>query len=611
LAIFEGVNQFMRIHRLLLSVVLSNLVLVVFSQEVIDIRKDILRKVKSVDSLIYDNPAKSLEWAIQADSLAQLIGDDSLVAVAKNRLGSVYWSKGDLKPAYIEIEKSIKLAESNEYQLLLAKNLGNLGNIYSASGLKLDAIELYKSELQLLDADLSRFRYFAVYNNIGKAFLDINYPDSAMIYLVKAGQFKDSEWEHLWSIFYFNQAESYYKMGQIGLAASMLRLAESNAVAFNSKRGLIRVFQLKAELFLLENKLDSAVQLAESAAEMAMDSRVNELIYITQRTLANCYARNQLFDRAYTHRNLSDIYQDSLLYITSKNEIELASYVNRKIHLEALTNQNMLTQRISDQQRILIWGLSTVVCLVSIFLIILFQNRRTLNVQKGELEKLSAFKSQLFSIVAHDLRSPVMSVASILDVLENKMATKDDIAPLLPEMKRKMGSLQLLFSELLDWGRLQMNHSDLIISSVDIKDLLDQIRLEFTESLRDKGISIIEKIDVSVIPSNKEMLQIAVRNIISNAIKFSHPNSEIRFASYSFKKHVRIEIQDRGIGLSKAALAKLQAGKAQSRSGTKGEIGTGLGMAICIDFIHRLNGQLIVESKEGEGTQFIIQLPKG
>jgi len=599
----------MRFASVLVFVVCSVAYYSVFSQNEYESKRAMLQHIRKADSLIYDNPKVSLQFALKVDSMAQRVGDDSLLAVAKNRIGSAYWSKGDLKLAYLFIEKSLELAEANGYKVLMAKNLGNIGNIYSASGLKLDAIELYKSELKLLDSTDAVFRYFASYNNIGKAYVDINYPDSSLYYLGKAGRFIRTDWEHLWSIFYFNQAEAYFKMRQFDSADSLLNLAEENALSFKSDRGLIRVYQLRAELLLLEDQTQLALALATKATEMATASQVKELVYITQRTLSNCYAGMGEFQLAHAHRALSDTYQDSVLYLTSKNEIELTSYINRKVHLETLTQRNILIQRITEQQRYLIWGLSMVVCVVSVLLFVLFRNRRAISVQKRELEKLNAFKVQLFSIVAHDLRSPVLSIAGVLEALNNKLATKEDIAPLLPEMQRKIVGLQKLFSDLLDWGRLQMKHSELTYDAIDMDELISSISQEFAENMEQKGITMQISLDVTEVRSNKEMLQISIRNLISNAIKFSHPDAEIIFRTTSEKRNIRIDVQDTGVGLSKSAITKLRSGRAQSQTGTRGETGSGLGMAICIDFIHRLGGQLVIESKEGKGTTFSIMLP--
>jgi signal transduction histidine kinase len=398
-------------------------------------------------------------------------------------------------------------------------------------------------------------------------------------------------------------------MEQIDLADSMLNLAEQNAMTFKSDRGLIRVYQLRAELFLREDQPQSALALAIKATNMATASQVKELVYITHRTLSNCYAALGEFQLAHQHRTRSDAYQDSVLYLTSQNEIELMSYVNRRVHLETLSQRNILIQRITEQQRYLIWGLSMVVCMVSVLLFVLFQNRRAISVQKRELEKLNAFKTQLFSIVAHDLRSPVLSIAAVLEALNSKLATKEDIAPLLPEMQRKVVGLQKLFSDLLDWGRLQMKNSQLTYDTIDMDELITNVSKEFAENLEQKRIKLLSHLDIHEVRSNREMLHIAIRNLVSNAIKFSHPDSNIILRAFREKQNIRIDVQDAGIGLSKSAITKLLSGKAQSQTGTIGEVGSGLGMAICIDFIHRLGGQLVIDSKEGSGTTFSILLP--
>lgn len=577
------------------------------SAQRINYAKEVDAIVKQCDSLVYDHPQKSLELAHQAHALAKEAKDDSLIAVSLNRIGSAHWSLGNQMEALDKIQASLQISELNDFEEIMAKNLGNIGNVYGASGLDLDAIGYYKSELAVQKNLKDTFRLFAVNNNIGKAFLDLSYYDSAQFYLNEALQYLDPKFEHLHSIYYFNQAELNFKQNEYAAADSLVRLTLKNAEEFDSKRGMIRAKQLQAELDRTMGKYEEALGLAKVAYEMAVESEVKELVYITSKTLSRCYGSVSQFQEAYEMEILHEQYLDSVQNITTVNELELLSYYQRLFQMRVLESKNKLNKQLADQRQLIIQGLVVALVIAAVLIAIIIMVVRELGIRKKKLENLNKFKAKIFAIVSHDLKSPIQSVSGVIEMFNEKLISKEEIEPLLPEVKEKTSNLMSLLNNIFLWAEGQMEGDNLSKEDFPLNPVIEVLNEELKDRLNEKDISL--KFDTAFgfyLYSNPGIVRVLLRNLVVNAIKFSNPKSTIEINCVQGDRTKIIEVIDEGIGMSQEKREKLFSGGLESSTGTAGERGNGLGLALCYDFVKGLGGEIEVESVEGEGSVFRI-----
>ncbi|NQZ75583.1 MAG: hypothetical protein HRT61_05645, partial [Ekhidna sp.] len=394
----------------------------------------VLVLVGEADSTLYDNPERSLDLAEEANALAKSLKNDSLIALTLNRMGSAQWSLGNEIKALENIQASLQLAEASKLEAIVAKNLGNIGNIYAASGLDLDAIGYYKSELELQKNLGNKFRLFAVNNNIGKSFLDLRMYDSARNYLNAAGAYLDQSFEQFHSIFFFNHAELNFAVGNYDLADLLLRMTYQNSERFSSKRGLIRANQLRAELDLTLGFPKKALLQAELAFELARESKVKELIYICSKTLSKCFAALGRFEEAYEKEVLHEQYLDSVRSVNTINELELLSYYQRLFKLRVLETKNTTNRELAEKRELIIHELVIALVVAAVLIAVIVLVVRELGIRKRELEKLNSFKAKIFAIVSHDLKSPIQSVSSVIEMFNQKLITKEEIEPFIPEV---------------------------------------------------------------------------------------------------------------------------------------------------------------------------------
>lgn len=230
-----------------------------------------------------------------------------------------------------------------------------------------------------------------------------------------------------------------------------------------------------------------------------------------------------------------------------------------------------------------------------------------------KLKELNATKDKLFSIIAHDLRSPFNTILGFSDLLLNKANSQDS------EKTQEFSSFinltarntLTLLDNLLDWGKVQtgqihFNPEKLIVTSI-IKNIVETSRSN----------TIIKNITLNFIPINdiavyadQNMLGTVLRNLISNAIKFTNLNGEISINAIQNKDFCEITISDNGVGMD-AEKCKILFNVAANKTtkGTANEKGSGLGLILCKEFVEKQGGNIWVESKEGHGSSFKFTLP--
>jgi PAS domain S-box-containing protein len=232
-----------------------------------------------------------------------------------------------------------------------------------------------------------------------------------------------------------------------------------------------------------------------------------------------------------------------------------------------------------------------------------------------QLYSANAEKDKLFSIIAHDLRSPFSSLLGFTQLLDEELPvlTQNEVQKMVRGMRKSTIDLYNLLENLLEWSMMQR---DLISFNPELlplrQEIMDTIGV-LKESANKKKIEISDDIpaDLEVI-ADKAMLDSILRNLISNSIKFTNENGQVSIMAESMPDlSVKVSISDTGIGISKAMLKNLfRIDVNTSRKGTNNEASSGLGLMICKDFVEKHGGNFWVESEEGKGSTFSFILPK-
>ncbi len=232
-----------------------------------------------------------------------------------------------------------------------------------------------------------------------------------------------------------------------------------------------------------------------------------------------------------------------------------------------------------------------------------------------ELQKLNATKDKLFSIIAHDLNSPFNTILGFSEMLATRYETLSDKDKMVfaKAINSSSERVHVLLQNLLLWTRSQTSQIKPYPENTDIPAILKEISALVKETLKTKQITL-EIICPETITAwaDKEMVKTILRNLLSNAIKFTPKNGNIIVRVEDTDSHIKISVTDSGLGISSAKIREILSNVLTiPEQGTEGEMGSGLGLTLCKDFIAINQGEFHINSKKGEGSTFAFTLPVG
>lgn len=237
-----------------------------------------------------------------------------------------------------------------------------------------------------------------------------------------------------------------------------------------------------------------------------------------------------------------------------------------------------------------------------------------LKVKNEELGRLNTSKDLFLSIIAHDLKNPFNVIKGYAEILRARFSSLDEPRKLqyIESIENSSKTTYNLLENLLSWARAQNNMVDIKPEYIFLNPLILEVILLFKDAMAEKKISLHFSPDKSLKAyADSDMISTVIRNLISNAIKFTFPGGNISVILREIENDIEIVIADDGIGISQDELNKIfKIDKHTSTSGTVGEAGSGLGLILCKLFVEKNNGRLQVISERKIGTQFSVILPK-
>jgi signal transduction histidine kinase len=235
-----------------------------------------------------------------------------------------------------------------------------------------------------------------------------------------------------------------------------------------------------------------------------------------------------------------------------------------------------------------------------------------------KLEKLNKVQSQMISIISHDVRSPMLNVQLMLNMMENGLLPKEKIPEMAKQIGYNMTNSRELLESMVSWTRSQVreiNQNKTGIQAVHTSiahKIIEKNRLEWTNNAKRKQIQIIYTPNCApetTIAADDNLLQTALRNIVLNAIKFTPIGGSITIASHTENDELQIDVTDTGMGMSPERSAQLFQTKLNASKGTTGERGSGIGLWIVSDMLERTDARISVASEEGKGSTFTLNFP--
>ena len=241
------------------------------------------------------------------------------------------------------------------------------------------------------------------------------------------------------------------------------------------------------------------------------------------------------------------------------------------------------------------------------------KEEEVLRESENRLRELNLTKDRFFSIIGHDLKSPFNSIVGFSNLLVEKIQDKDyEGIEQYAEIIQNSSQLAMnLLQNLLEWSRAQTGRIEYSPEYLEMVSLVNEIAEFLSDSARQKSISMFRELPRNVVAfADKAMISTVLRNLVSNAIKFTHPGGQIVISAEQRPEGMFFSVSDSGIGIKKESLEKLfRIEESYSTPGTQNEKGTGLGLILCKEFVEKHGGKIWAESKVGKGSTFCFTIP--
>ena len=369
-----------------------------------------------------------------------------------------------------------------------------------------------------------------------------------------------------------------------------------------------------ARLYWQLERYDEAIDYALKALDLGTNSQSLPYVVDAQKILADSYMGRGSYRQSSEYYQAYILSKDSLFkletqrqladaetrYETAKKEQEIASLTEK----EALERSGKKVYRN---------GLITAAILLMIVLILIWQVSKTkkrIEAQNVQLGELNATKDKFFSIIAHDLRSPMIALQGVgrkLDFFLRK-GKEDKLLEMGGKIDESIDRLNHLLNNLLNWASTESGGMPYNPESLNTQELVSSI-VELYSNLADsKNVKLELDLEDAAVFGDRNMLSTIIRNLLSNAIKFTEDSGTVKVTVVGSQAFTTVTVQDNGVGMDEEKANDLM-NKNLSNMGTQGEQGFGLGLKLCKDFIERNNGSLQIESETGVGSLFRLQLP--
>ena len=239
--------------------------------------------------------------------------------------------------------------------------------------------------------------------------------------------------------------------------------------------------------------------------------------------------------------------------------------------------------------------------------------KRIIEKQNNELKATLTNRDKMYSVIAHDLRSPMASIRMVLNLVVASVSPEvvgKELYELLDKANRESEDVHDLLDNLLKWTKSQTGRLTVVSQDLDLNDIIPGVVEIFEMIAQTKHITLnLQKSETPlVVNADNDMLKTVVRNFLSNAIKFSPDNSSIDIIMGTENDYAKVSVRDHGVGIAPERLDTIFH-KGETTYGTGGEEGSGLGLQLCQDFARKNGGDCTVESVEGEGSTFSVLIP--
>jgi signal transduction histidine kinase len=592
--------------------------------------------LQEADSLKFDNESLGLSKVKEAEQLAIKLKDEQRLGRVYTMFGIYYYIAGNYDNALKMSIEAVRIHEKYKNQKFAARSLNCIALVQSGFGQLDEAIKTLEKCL-LIDLKIKNFdgvsrSYFnisvaqidlkqyknatrnlkkslaysrknkafqsnhMVENRLGDIMLIKNKPDSAFYYyqtLLKDTTPLPNKWEKAYA--YTGLASTYYAIGDYENAEKSGLLSLDYAQQLNAKYDLARASKILSEIYLKKGNSDKAYEF------LLMNSALQ--------------------DSLYSEKKLNNI---NYLQLKSKEVENLKLVSDAEINLQK-----------SNRERSLNYGFVIVTLFLIGFVILIKRNaglkdifneelniknadiesqRQLISKQNEELVALNDKKNQLFSIISHDLRSPIGNIIQMLELHKDKSLTPEIQQELFDQLYIQTEATSNMLNNLLQWANTQMDGQGTTFTKINLNNLTEELLEMYVLEMKKKNILYTQNTFTQqhFIQADAGQVRVIIQNVFANAIKYTAQQERISYYYSENEFFVKLHILNSGINIGNKRISELlnSTKRLQSELGTYSEEGTGLGLLLVKQFLANNKGLLDIKSDDVKGTEFILSFLK-
>jgi len=536
-----------------------------------------------------------------------------------NNMGLVYTNQGDLDQAEEIHLESYEINQSLGDERRMGYSLHNLGSVFKKRGEFDKALDHYERSLEVL-VEFDDIRDLAiVVRSMGILHLEKKEFQEAIRYLHDARDLNQQAGD------------------ERSLARVMLYLGEAYAALRDYDR---------AQNFIAQSR-----QIADRLDLPAIE---RDAYLQLSRMMADMHSYQLAYQYQQKYLELEDSIQDEE---SRRRVIELQMMYDRErkaSEIDLLQKSNEIAELNLEKQRLFQRMLIVFIVLILLILFAIYyrfrearRTNRVLESQKAEimdsnhklkelnnklieekrkveelnaklqdseshLKEVNKTKDKFFSIISHDLRNPFASIVSFSRILKRDIQdlSREELQELARELDKSVLKINSLLENLLQWSRTQTGKIKFNPEFFDLGSVVTETINLFSAAAREKDVEIIDNAGDYTVYGDLNMTQTIIRNLLSNALKYSNPGGQVEIAAHKTNGFAEVAVKDQGVGIAEADQKKLfRIDSLFSTYGTYDEKGSGLGLLLCKEFSTRQGGQIFVDSKKGEGSVFRFTIP--
>jgi len=583
-----------------------------------------------ITQILLGDYSTALRYSTQYLQNSMSINDSVQMATAYNMIGDHYFDLGEYDEAYFYFTQSYRIANAEPDSMRMAIALHNVGRVFKVLGQyerAINHLELSRKMSAMAGDELGEPYSL---DELGDVLIRQGKYDSALIYLnASLAILRTLQDQILEPRTMSRIANVYMRKGEFALAFNYYDSALASYTKTNNKLGTAEVELGRGQIYAQQNKFEEAKTAFEKSLSIAQGLNARTLEIRCYNNLSRLWEKKGDFKKSLEYYKSFKLLEDSL-FSQEMNEkmfrdqmrFETESKDTRIAQLSRL--EEVQKSEIKRQEFILnifvIVGALAGVLLVTIYRSgqrrkrinkLLLQHQEETQKRSEELEKLNQVKDKFFSIISHDLRSPINALAGLLDLMDRGALSAEDMSKNIQELKARFNHTRTLLNNLLDWTLLQMDKLSLQPSKIDMSKVVAE-NIQMLGSVQNKRITFNNNIQEGTLAfADANTINLVIRNLVTNAIKFTNEGGHIQLFAEEKGKFWSVSVKDDGIGMKPEVLKMLfDKTSPYSTRGTANEKGTGLGLILCKEFVEKNGGEISVVSTEGKGSTFTFTVPK-